>query len=284
MRSLLLDYVVRDRESIQSLFVIFFGWIRFQPRDVRRCNRSLLDSNREGIENTAFSEVFRITQITLHCPFHESSLSNCHKWVVDVILLQIGLKSLSMRMTLDLLHELANAEVVCLFHNCMWQSRHSEVNVYFLELREQTDWLSTHRSSRSCERIVLGKGAKVLIRKSAQGSCPPHGRRMWRTSEWKGRWERRWRAKSRRESRWEYQDNHIMSAWGWDEMKCAPHTLFLSQCPCDIKMWAVKHEKMWRLRCAVHTSRRLQQIAVSCKRSDYNKFFKKNVKVSLWAA
>ena len=23
------------------------------------------------------------------------------------------------------------------------------------------------------ERIVLGKGAKVLIRKSAQGSCPP---------------------------------------------------------------------------------------------------------------
>ena len=25
--------------------------------------------------------------------------------------------------------------------------------------------------------LVLGKGAKVLIRKSAQGSCPPHGRR-----------------------------------------------------------------------------------------------------------
>ena len=25
----------------------------------------------------------------------------------------------------------------------MWQSRHSEVNVYFLELSEQTGWLST---------------------------------------------------------------------------------------------------------------------------------------------
>ena len=53
-------------------------------------------------------------------------------------------------MTLDLLHEFANTEVVCLFHNCMWQSRHSEVNVYFLEVSEQTCWLSTHKSPRSC--------------------------------------------------------------------------------------------------------------------------------------
>ena len=29
----------------------------------------------------------------------------------------------------------------------------------------------------TCERIVLVKGAKVLIRESAQGSCLPHGRR-----------------------------------------------------------------------------------------------------------
>ena len=28
-------------------------------------------------------------------------------------------------MTLDLLHEFANTEIFCLFHNCMWQSRHS---------------------------------------------------------------------------------------------------------------------------------------------------------------
>ena len=53
----------------------------------------------------------------------------------------------SMRMTLDLLHEFAKTEVFCLFHNCMWQSRHSEVNVYFLALCEQTDGLSTFNGS-----------------------------------------------------------------------------------------------------------------------------------------
>ena len=37
-------------------------------------------------------------------------------------------------MTLDLLHDIANTEVFCLFHNCMWQSRHSEINGYFLAL------------------------------------------------------------------------------------------------------------------------------------------------------
>ena len=55
------------------------------------------------------------------------------------------------------------------------------------------------------ERIVLGKGAKVLIRESAQGTCPPHhGRRRWRTREWKGRWERRWTAKCGMRRRREY--------------------------------------------------------------------------------
>ena len=30
----------------------------------------------------------------------------------------------------------------------------------------------------TCERVVLGKGAKVLISESTQGICPPHrGRR-----------------------------------------------------------------------------------------------------------
>ena len=52
-------------------------------------------------------------------------------------------------MTLDLLHDLANTEVFCLFYNCMWQSRHSELNVYFIELSEQTGWLSIYKSLRS---------------------------------------------------------------------------------------------------------------------------------------
>ena len=55
-----------------------FDLICFQPRDVHRCNRQFLDSNKKGILSIALLELFRITQITLHCPFHESSISNRH--------------------------------------------------------------------------------------------------------------------------------------------------------------------------------------------------------------
>ena len=71
------------------------------------------------------------------------------------MLLQIGLKCLSMRMTFDLPHEFANTEVFCLFHNCMWQSRHSEVNVYFLALCEQTDGLFTFNKSHRVYLICV---------------------------------------------------------------------------------------------------------------------------------
>ena len=103
--------------------------------------------------------------------------------------------------------------------------------------------------STKCERIVLGKGAKVLIRESAQGTFHPHhGRRGWRTGDCKGRWERRWKAKSRRESRREYQDNHIMSAWGWDEMKCATHTKLE---PMSVWHWNVCCETRENVTCEV---------------------------------
>ena len=65
-------------ERASSLNLWNFCWIRFQPRSVRRCSRSLLDSNREDIENTALLKLFRVNRITLPCPFHESSLSNCY--------------------------------------------------------------------------------------------------------------------------------------------------------------------------------------------------------------
>ena len=54
------------------------GWIRCQPRDVHKCNRSLLDSHEERILSIALLLLFRITRITLHYPFHESLLSHCH--------------------------------------------------------------------------------------------------------------------------------------------------------------------------------------------------------------
>ena len=56
------------------------------------------------------------------------------EWVVDVILLQIGLKCFSMSMTFHLFDELLNSEIFCFFHKCMWQSWNSEVNVCFLHL------------------------------------------------------------------------------------------------------------------------------------------------------
>ena len=107
METPLLDHLVRDRESIQSLFSKTFFWIRFQPRSVRRCSESLLDSNREDIENIALLVLFRHNS-------NNSTLSisrnHCFRivaeWVVDVILLQVCLKCFSM-MTRDLLHELS---------------------------------------------------------------------------------------------------------------------------------------------------------------------------------
>ena len=57
-----------------------------------------------------------------------------------------------MRVTLDLLDEFANTKVFCLFHNCMWQSRHSEVDVYFLTLCEQTRWLFMNKSP--CSNMI----------------------------------------------------------------------------------------------------------------------------------
>ena len=57
------------------------------------------------------------------------------------ILLQVGLKCFSMRMTFDLFDKLLNSEMFCFFHNCMWQSWYSKVNVVLLHL---------YGSPRSC--------------------------------------------------------------------------------------------------------------------------------------
>ena len=52
-----------------------------------------------------------------------------------------------MRVILDLLHELTNTEVLGLFHNCMWQSRCSEVNVQLVDRCGRAGWLSNHNGS-----------------------------------------------------------------------------------------------------------------------------------------
>ena len=98
-------------------------------------------------------DLSRTTQIASNCPCHESSLLILHQIVVD------RLEALVDEVTLDLLHELTNTRTLGLFHNCMWQSRHFEVDVYFLTLREQIDGLFTsnesHRSNLICVYVFV---------------------------------------------------------------------------------------------------------------------------------
>ena len=67
------------------------GWLHFHSRDARKCNKQCLDSSEEGILCIALWNCFRITQIALYCPCHESSslifhLMGCwHCFVEDLV-------------------------------------------------------------------------------------------------------------------------------------------------------------------------------------------------------
>ena len=54
--------------------------------------------------------------------------------------------------------------------------------------------------------------------------------------------------------------HNIISAWGGDEMKCATHQTW-ANVNVIFKNCAVKHEKMWRMRCAVQISRKRNPIS-----------------------
>ena len=133
--------VVLHWESIQSPWVkILAGFTFFQEMSTSAIDNSLIPI-KKAFWALHFWNCFASPGQLYIAHFTNHRFQFVTGWVVGVILLQIGLKCLSMRMTLDLLHEFANTEVFCLFHNCMWQSRHSEVDVYFLALCEQTDGL-----------------------------------------------------------------------------------------------------------------------------------------------
>ena len=84
----------------------------------------------------------------------------------------------------------------------------------------------------TCERVVLGKSAKVIFGGGAQGICPPHpGRWSWRAEGRIGWYERRWWGRKgkwsrRRES---HQTDTPDDTWNmrWDE--CGPT---LEPCVC----------------------------------------------------
>ena len=98
MRSLLLYDTVRDWENIQLPSVNTSAGFLFLSRDVHKCSKLCLDSNKEGILSIALWELFRITQKAL-LPTHVTNhlLWLFTKLVVGITLMQIGLKILSMR-------------------------------------------------------------------------------------------------------------------------------------------------------------------------------------------
>ena len=115
-----------------------------------QCNRSLLDSKKEGILSNARLEMFRISRITLHCPFDESSPSNRH-WMgcrrffatnrLQVLLDEDDSRSSwrvrehkSFRLVSHLHDAIQTIWSRCLFPRAVWTNRwivHSQVSPFF---------------------------------------------------------------------------------------------------------------------------------------------------------
>ena len=111
-----LDHVVRDRECIQSQLVKLSSGFAFN----QKLSASAGDNSLIPIVITLYFW-FCFAQLELLCiaQFADHLLRVFAERTVDVILLQVGLKRSSMRMTFDLFDELLNTEMFCIFHNCM---------------------------------------------------------------------------------------------------------------------------------------------------------------------
>ena len=119
-RSLHSDYAVRDWESTQSPLVkILAGFAFNQEMSAKAIDHSPIPI-KKAFWALHFWNCFAQLELLYIDHFTNQRFRIVTEWVVDVILLEICLKCFSMRMTLDLLHEFANTEVFCLFHNCMW--------------------------------------------------------------------------------------------------------------------------------------------------------------------
>ena len=101
----------------------------------------------------------------------------------------------------------------------------------------------------TCEKIVLRNSAWLLIRKSAQGSCHPHGRRRW-PGEWK-REDEREDGKQRVQGRVARESSNTQHA---DDTCMTMRATHLVLEPMSMWNWTVLwvNEKMWRVRCADH--------------------------------
>ena len=137
----------------------------------------------------------------------------------------------------------------------------------------------------TCERGVIGQRARLLIGRSAQVILlrgHPHGRGKGRKSRFR---KKKWKIeKDTEESKVKIEertDNHS-GAWHMDGMtrtntwaNVVSHIIIPARCERE-------NGDVWG--CTVYTHRRLQQIAVSCKRTYHNNFFKKKNELFLMSS
>ena len=134
----------------------------------------------------------------------------------------------------------------------------------------------------TCERGFIGQRARLLIGRSAQGillRTYPHGRGKGRSQSsggWSGRWERQMKS-AKRGSKREQTITQAHDTWmGWRAQTLEPMS-------CDITLQVrTNTRKTRRVRCTVYTPRRLQQIAISCKRTYYNNFFIRKISTNFY--
>ena len=143
-----------------------------------------MDNSLSPIEKTVRTLYFKYCFAQLEhlyiAQFADHRLRIVAEWVVDVILLRVGLKCLSMRMIFDLFDELLNSEMFCFFHNCMWQSWYSEVSVELLLLG---GLLSTYAPPRSSWVLDVLVTKQDIFLEDPCDSCPwVHRRKEYRLS------------------------------------------------------------------------------------------------------
>ena len=157
------------------------GWIHFLSRDVHKCNRLFLDSNTERILGIALLEFSRIDWNSFALSmswiiFFDFSLNGmqallCWKSAWECLSMRSGSRSSS---------GVREHEIVCLFHNCMWQSRHCEVDVCFLALCEQNGWIDLFQRVsrfwfdlrlRFCLRLYLDLNVQQTLTHNWKSPC-----------------------------------------------------------------------------------------------------------------
>ena len=109
-----LTNAMRDRECLQSKFVkVYSGFTFNQELSANAVDNSLIPI-KKTVGTLYFWQSFAQLKKLYILQFADHRLRIVAKWVVAVVLLQVGLKCFSMRMTFDLIDELLNSEMFCL--------------------------------------------------------------------------------------------------------------------------------------------------------------------------